>query len=514
MARQGVASLAGRARHLLAPTLLATFSAILFIWRLGAASFFIDEATSLTEARGSFIHVLRMVRLHETSPPTYAVLLHVWLKAFRSHGEFIARMPSALAAIALVVAVWYLASLLTDPPTALLAALLTLCSPIVLQYAQQARVYAILMLAVTVTAITVVKAVQQSSGRWLAASACAAVFTISLHYIGWFEVVPLTVWVASRKSISVRSRITYCAVVALAGVAWLPELVGQFKAYAAYGYGTSLGTWAGFTPHNVVAVLGTPLYGRATAPYVGPIGLGILLATFALLASPRARVAVRTRGLIIGLAATPIVAILVLGLAGKHIVIPRYATVAVPFLAVAIASATRLLRPRLSALAAGIVLFAMMLGVFLSFSPSSYYPNARGVIRRVAQHWEATDFLYPDRLVIGAYLPLEYYAATDLPDHSGVMSSDVYSRAAVAAGVTLPVETASLTAAYSRARARHDRMWIVADYVGRPPSVDSLLPPQYRALTVTDFVAGVSLRLVLAVPAGASDGRAAASAPA
>jgi uncharacterized membrane protein len=84
---------------------LATLSAILFIWRLGASSFFIDEATSLTEARGSFVHVLRMVRLHETSSPTYAVFLHIWLKAFRSHGELIARMPSGLAAIALVVAV-------------------------------------------------------------------------------------------------------------------------------------------------------------------------------------------------------------------------------------------------------------------------------------------------------------------------------------------------------------------------------------------------------------------------
>lgn len=500
LAKQGVASLAGRARHLLVPAVLATLGAILFIWRLGASSFFIDEATSLTEARGSFAHVLGMVRLHETSPPAYAVFLHLWLKIFGSHGELIARMPSALAAITLILAVWYLASLLTDPPTALLAALLTLCCPLVLQYAQQARVYAILMLAVTVTAITVVKAVQQSSGRWLAASACAAVFTISLHYIGWFEVVPLTAWVASRTSISVRSRISYCAVLALAGAAWLPELVGQFSAYAADGYGKSVTTWAGLTQHNVVAVLGTPFYGRAAPSYIGPLGVGILLATLALLASPRARVAVRTRGLIFGLATTPIMAILVLGLAGKDIVIPRYATVAVPFLAIAIATATRVLRPRLSTLAAGIVLFAMMSGVFLSLSPSSYYPNARGVIRLVARHWKATDFLYPDQLIVAAYLPLEYYAATDLPDHNGVMPSDVYSPAVVAAGVTRRVETAALTAAYLRARARHERMWIVADYAGRPPSVASLLPRHYRALTVTDFAASVSLRLVLAVP--------------
>jgi mannosyltransferase len=511
--KRRVTALAGRAHHLLVPTALATLGAILFIWRLGASSFFIDEATSLTEARGSFAHLLGMVHLHETSPPTYAIFLHVWLKLFRSHSELTARMPSALAAIALVGAVWYLASLLTDPPTALMAALLTLCSPILLQYAQQARVYAILMLAVTVTAITVVKAVQQSSGRWLAASVCVAVLTISLHYTGWFEVAPLTVWMASRKSISVRSRISYCSVLALAGVAWLPELVGQFSAYAADGYGKSLGTWAGFTQHNVVALLGTPLSGRATIPFVGPIGVGILLATVALLASPRARAAVRTRGLIIGLAVTPIVAILVLGLAGKHVVIPRYATVAVPFLSIAIATATRLLRPRLSVLATGIVLFAMMLGVCLSLSPSSYYPNTGGVIRLVARRWKAGDFLYPDQLVVGAYLPLEYYAASYLPDHTGTMSSYVYAPAVVAAGVTQPVDTTRLTAAYLRARARHDRMWIVADYAGRPPSVRSLLPPQYRALSVTDFAASISLRLVLAVPVETREGLVAARGP-
>jgi mannosyltransferase len=494
------ASLAVRARPWLVPGALAALGAVLFTWRLGASSFFIDEATSLTEARGSLAHLLSAVRLHETSPPTYAVFLHVWLGLFGSHGEVVARLPSALAGVGLVLAVWYLARLLIDPPAALIAALLTLCSPLVLEYAQQARVYAMVMLVATVTAIAALKAVRQSSGRWLVASAFAAVLTVSLHYIGWFEVAPLAVWVASQTSISVRSRISFCAVLAATGVLWLPELIGQLASYAHDGYSTSLGAWAGFSRANAIAVLGAPFHGRAAAPYAGPIGVGVVLATLALLAAPRARNAVRERGLAIALAATPLAAILVLGLAGKNIVIPRYGTVAVPFLAVAVAFALRQLRPRVAVPAAALILTAMTLGVRDSFSASSAYPNARGVIDAVSRHWRATDFLYPDRLPIGAYVPLAYYAGDSVPDFHRALWGNVYSPAFAAKGLTGPVGTASLDDAYVRARARRDRLWIVADYNGVPPSVATLLPPGYRALRVTDFTAGTSLTLLLAAP--------------
>jgi hypothetical protein len=152
-------------------------------------------------------------------------------------------------------------------------------------------------------------------------------------------------------------------------------------------------------------------------------------------------------------------------------------------------------------------MLAMMVGLLVSFGPASFYPDTRGVIRHVASHWKATDFVYPDEIVVGAYLPLAYYASTYLPDHDKLMSSDLYSPAVAADGISKPVATASVAAAYSRARARRERLWIVADYTGQPPSVVSLLPPRYRAVSVTDFAASISLRLVLAVPITQHAGR-------
>jgi 4-amino-4-deoxy-L-arabinose transferase-like glycosyltransferase len=478
---------------------LVTLASVLFLRGLGKSSYFIDEATSLAEAQGSVSHVLRAVRLHETSPPTYALFLHFWINIFGAHSEAIARLPSALAAIALVVAVWYLASLLADAPTAFLAGLLTLASPSVLQYGQQARVYGILMLAATVSTIALVKAVRESSRMWFVLATCAALATVSLHYIGWFVVGPLAVWLISRKSISVHWRVAYCCAVAFAAIAWLPELFGQLSVYAHDGYSTSLASWAGFTQQHALLVLAAPVYGRSTIQYAGEIGVA-MLATLILLASPRAGRALRDRGLVVGLAVTPVAAILLLGLAGKSVVIARYATIGVPFLLVGFAAATRLLHPVLSRLAAGIAFFAMLVGLFLSLPQSSFYPNARGVIHVIARHWETTDFVYSDGLVIGAYLPVAYYSATYLPGHNRVMSSDVYSPAAAAAGISLPVNLRSVSEAYSRARARRDRVWIVADYSGQPPVVRNLLPVGYRAVRVTDFPASISLRLVLAIP--------------
>lgn len=485
-----------RARCFVVPGILATLAGGLFFWRLGASSYFIDETMSVNEARGNLAHTLSAVRLHETSPPTYAVFLHIWLKIFGSHSEFVTRLPSALAAIGLVLAVWYLANLLADAPTAFFAALLTILSPIVLEYAQQARVYAILMLAATVTAVATVKAVQQSSGKWLALSAGAAVTTVSLHYIGWFVVAPLGVWAASRTSIGIRPRIAYCAVLALVGIAWLPEFISQFTLYGNGG----LGAWGSFTQEHALAVLGAPLYGRSTMPYAGPVGACLLFVPLALLVLPRARAGLRARWMILGLAVTPIAVLLALGLAGRDIVYPRYATIAVPFLVLGVAAATRVLRPALSTLAAGAVLLPLMMGMLLSTSQSNWNPDARRVMRTVASQWKPTDFVYPDELSIGAYMPLAYYAASDLPRPTPGLSSDVYTPALIAGGVTRPVMPASLSVAYSRARARRERLWIVSNYVGRPPPVTTLVPTRYRAVKVHDFAANVSLRLVLAVP--------------
>jgi mannosyltransferase len=493
-----------RAQELLVPGVLAALAAVLYLRGLGASSFFIDEATSLAEAHGSVAHVLRAVHAHETSPPTYALFLHYWIDLFGSHSEAVARLPSALAGIGLVVAVWYLARLLADAPTALLAGLLTLISPGVLEYAQQARVYVILMLAGTLTVIALVKAERESSRRWLIVAAGAGVATVSLHYFGWLIVGPGAIWLATRASISVRRRVAFCAALAPAGIAWVPELLGQFSVYARDGFTTSAASWAGLSSQHALAVLAAPLGDRGALAYAGQIAAVIFIATVAIVARPRAELVLRFRGLLLALVVIPVAAILLLGAAGKNVVLPRYAMIGVPFLVVATAAATRLLEAIASRVAAGAIMFVMLVGLLVSSAPANYWPDDRGVVRYMTAHWQAGDYVYPDKLVVGTYLPLAYYSATYLPGHGRVMSDQVYSPAVAATGISRPIELRSDAVAYAKARARRERLWIVANYVGTPPAASVLVPPGYRPAKVKDFPASISLRLVLAVPTTSS----------
>src|SRR5205807_701772 len=142
-----------------------------------------DEANSIAEVRGSTAHLWEGVRSIEASPATYFFALHYWLQATDTTVEWVARLPSALAAIVLVPATWRLAELFAPrswaPP---IAALLTALSPLVLQYGQQARPYAALMLAMTLAAIASIEAVRRASSRWLILAALLAALALSLHY--------------------------------------------------------------------------------------------------------------------------------------------------------------------------------------------------------------------------------------------------------------------------------------------------------------------------------------------
>src|SRR5207253_7865703 len=90
-----------------------------------------------------------------------------------------------------------------------IAALLTALSPLVLQYGQQARPYAALMLALTLAAIASIEAVRRASSRWLILAALLAALALSLHYFALFVSLPLAVWVARSGQLPLRGRAAY-----------------------------------------------------------------------------------------------------------------------------------------------------------------------------------------------------------------------------------------------------------------------------------------------------------------
>src|SRR5437588_7108766 len=73
---------------------LTALGGFVMLYKLGASSYFIDEANSIAEVRGSTAHLWEGVRSIEASPATYFFALHYWLQATDTTVEWVARLPS------------------------------------------------------------------------------------------------------------------------------------------------------------------------------------------------------------------------------------------------------------------------------------------------------------------------------------------------------------------------------------------------------------------------------------
>lgn len=121
--------------------------AALSIYHLGAASLWSDEIFSRYYADLFGLHYVVTDGLSkETNPPTYYLLLHVWIALWGS-SEVALRSLSVVACTLCVPATYLLGRELAGESLGLLGALLFALCPTSLYFAQETRVYALLMLA-------------------------------------------------------------------------------------------------------------------------------------------------------------------------------------------------------------------------------------------------------------------------------------------------------------------------------------------------------------------------------
>jgi uncharacterized membrane protein len=119
----------------------------LSIYHLGAASLWSDEIFSRYYADLFGLHYLVTDGLSkETNPPTYYLLLHAWIALWGS-SEAALRSLSVVASTLCVPATYLLGRELAGKSLGLLGALIFALCPTSLYFAQETRVYALLMLA-------------------------------------------------------------------------------------------------------------------------------------------------------------------------------------------------------------------------------------------------------------------------------------------------------------------------------------------------------------------------------
>jgi len=457
-----------RSRHaLLSPAtgwlvvgILMCVAAFLTTHAIGAKSLWLDEALSARIAQ--FDPADGVSATYSTPTPgaiaLYYVLLHFWSAV--SSDETWLRLLSAICAVAAIPLVYLLGTRLIGRAAGVTAATVVALSPFVVAYSQQARPYTLVILLSTALTLIFYSAMKGGGLRiWLlyAVAAIAGLYahtTVAYLIAAQGGVAGVDLILFRRHSFpTIASRVAAGAIIVLA---CLP-LIGQFSAAGLAG-----------VPPPTIQNVGVTLYhltGGTTLLAV--TGVGILAIPFVGWSWLR-----RGRGLefsiLIAASVAPIALELLVSLQ-RPMFIERYLAMAVPGLALVIASAVELLsalrltfsstvaRPsprsstivRVAALALIVVLALRSVGVVYT-GWEEQWRNAVEMVAAEAQPGDAV-VVYPGY----ARLPFDYYASKQ-----SIFQDVVPVFPSVSWGQYFPAAGPSLETSLSDAK-RTGRVWLV-----------------------------------------------------
>ena len=171
------------ARRAGAATLLGGLVALSVVLRTRAldASFWIDEGLSVGIASRPFTEIPGTLKL-DGSPPGYYLLLHLWTELFGTSEEATRSLSLLFALAAIPVAFWAGRALFGHREGWVCAALAAV-NPFLSVYAQETRMYTLVVLLSLVASVVVARAFVTRDRRYL--TACVAVLTLMLYTHNW-----------------------------------------------------------------------------------------------------------------------------------------------------------------------------------------------------------------------------------------------------------------------------------------------------------------------------------------
>jgi hypothetical protein len=303
-----------------------------------------------------------------------------------------------------------------------------------------------------------------------------------LHYTAALVMVPLGIWLVSQRAITPRRR-GWCAVgLASGALIELPLFLTQYH----YTPNGGLGNLGAISWVNTFKVVGTPFDGRFNEGLNAYRVVGALLVGGALgVVVARDRRNVGTRALLLALGATPLVVILLLGVAGKDIVISRYTAVAAPFLLTTMAAAVSSVRRPAAAILGAALLGVSVWGLVNSHRVSGFYAPARQTMALIAHHERPGDIVEVPGDA-GDDIPLAYYGQRLL--HPALPYVPEGQHATILAAVH-----------------QHRRFWLIG-HLETPPTSHTVLARaiaelanaiRYRPLLLSEYRGGVTYIVAL-----------------
>jgi 4-amino-4-deoxy-L-arabinose transferase-like glycosyltransferase len=398
------------------------------LFHLGHQSLWIDEQFTLTAAGlgGRFAWRDLLDNVHG---PLHTLAVAA-VAAVGGTSEWVLRLPSALAGIAFVPVMAWLAGRFAGREAMAPAAWLAAASPFAAWYSQECRNYAFVMLASAASTAALLglhaRCRAADVARALALAAAGALSNLSFALLAPLH---LRLWLAPgpTRPARVRSLAVAAALAALVAIPWLPAIGGIWDwsrlvpGRVAPGAEAALRGGTTFHPAAIPFALHALVMGytggpslrelragpgravRARLPEVALAGLvfGTLLALGGRALARRGRLLDALLGLV-----APMLVVSYFAAHNFKVFHPRYLAVSLPFVLLALAAAFTALGPRArrgAAVAVGL-LWALALGR-MAFDPGYAREDYRAALERVR-----AGFVPGERvLAVGAPEPVEWY---------------------------------------------------------------------------------------------------------
>ena len=364
-------------------------SLVLGLIRLGAPSFWIDEAFTAQEIHFSFVHKVD-VQYHVL----HLVLLQPWAAVFGT-SEWALRLPSVFGAMLAVGLLVVLGNKLFDRRVALISGLLLATSPFLVMWSQQARAYSMFVALVVLAMLLLLRALERGTrGAWAVFGLAFSALLVWQPASGVEMVPAYAALLIQRRERVLPHGLLAAVVVAAIGVPW-----AAVTAMRSTGEGVAI-NWLKFPSAEAVV--------RAVLDNSGAAGLGLLLAVVGLWVLRRTDRSDMAVWLGVWAFCPFVLALLVSTL--RPIYLDRYLIGTAPAFALLAAVAVMGVRPRLRWVAALAAVVASSIGLVLWYVPKEG-GNWRGEDWRGATHYVQRRAAGDDIVMVPwwAYRGMDYY---------------------------------------------------------------------------------------------------------
>lgn len=393
----------GRRVALVHYVLLVAVFAIGLWWRLHllGEDLFADELATWWDVTTpkSVADVVRLVSSDaEITPPLYFVLARV--ATWFGRTEEMLRLPSLLAGLALIPVVYAWGRFVAARWVGLTAATITAFAPFQLYYSAEARAYAVMMLLVAVSTLSLLAALRQRKRHWWVFYVLASAGAMYTHYTALFVLAVQLMWAFVVFPGLRRSLVAANVFAALLFAPWIPSFVADRDSWTTQ-------VLSGLTPLDLEWLgrywmhwsFGYPYAENGVAvipgwPAVAALVLGLAAGAWGAFRRLSRRVDLRSCvALTVMLAfANPVLA-LAMSLVGSNVYGPRNLAASWPALAVTLALVAWSALPRWRALSVGGVVGCFAIGGAITALGDHGRPQVSTLLALVDQKAKPQDVL-------------------------------------------------------------------------------------------------------------------------